>query len=446
MKPDALYGDAVSYWMHSKEFVVDNHFSFFNYTHLLRGYVFPFILFLQRGCGMFPENVEIYLWALSFGMMFSTIVIYQLPWMSKTIFGKEMNWKRIALLEVVLLFFWWGNLVYPLSDFYALFFLNFSIILFYKINKAKEDDGKKYIVTIALGIGVCAYITYSIRAMYMFFFVALIVFWVINQRKYLIKMLGILFVIFIGALTISVPQIIINSNVEGIYSPMVLGIRDGEKINDMQLFWGLYYSRYETYIGDYDVYPNAGVIFEDKAGKRIIEEEGIDGLTTIEAIKLYLKYPLDIIGIMSRHLVNAMDNRFPELYIKDLYKDRSFICISNFLIWFLFFSFFTISKKKCKIMELKEKIADKYQYIFLMCISSCAMLVGAIEIRFFLPIYCLVYVYVISEGSREVVQQGCRKWGIGWLVMAGVMMIFYTSVCGNTLMQIQEGVPILFRN
>lgn len=442
--PNELCGDAQSYWNRSLEFIVDGQFSFTNYASLLRGYVFPFILLLQRGFGVLPQTVEMFCWALTFMMMIAAIVVYQLPWIARNLFGKELSGRKILALEILFCIFWQGNLLYPLSDFYAVFFLNYAIILFYKLNRFYSEYSWIKNVIMAFAMGICVYITYSIRAMYVFFAIAVfVVFFIQNIKKNIKKTALVLGAALLGCLFVSIPQIAINNVHASKLSPLVLGERNGEKINNKQLYWGLYYSRYETYVGDPDVYPHAGVIFEDKAGKAIIEKEGLQDLTPVQAIKLYLKYPFDIIGIYGRHLLNAMDNRFPELYITDLYKSRIGYMLGNYCIWFAFFIFWS-AQRRVKGTTVRQGICNRWQYIGLMVLSSFVMLAGAIEIRFFLPIYCMVYLYVVMHFSKRTLRRCWDKYGIWLGVFAVIGLGLYIAYSGNTLVSIYEGNPILF--
>lgn len=442
--PDQLCGDAESYWARSMEFVAEGQFSFSNYSSLLRGYVFPFLLFIQRGFGLLPAGIDMYLWAVTFAMMIDVIVVYQLPWFSRNLFGKEMTKTKILWLMILLCIFWQGNLLYPLSDFYAVFFLNFSVILLYRLNRLRLGDSWVKSGLTAFIMGICIYITYSIRAMYVFFaFAIFFVFFLKNIKKNVKKTVLISAITLAGCLFVSVPQIMINITAADTWSPLVLGEREGEKINDKQLFWGLYYSRYETYVGDYEIYPYAGVIFEDEAGKAIIEKENLEDLTPFQAIKLYLKYPFDVIGIYGRHVLNAMDNRFPELYITDLYKSRLGYMFGNYLIWFMFFTFWSV-QERAKGKAALKLLARRWQYICLMIISSLVMIAGAVEIRFFLPIYCLMYMYVLMNFSKETIFKCYNKYGIWLGVFAVIGFGMYVIFSGNTMASIYDGIPVLF--
>ncbi len=442
--PDKLCGDAESYWIRSMEFVVDGNFSFSNFSSLLRGYVFPFLLFIQRGCGLLPQGVDAYLWAFTFSMIMGVLVVYQFPWFAKNLFGREMTGMKILVFEILLCVFWQGNLLYPLSDFYALFFMNFAVIFFYRLNRFHSEYSIAKNSLMAFLMGVCIYVTYSIRAMYVFFAISCIfVFFFQNLKKNRKKTVLISAITLAGCLFVSIPQVWINVSMADTWSPLVLGVRDGEKINNKQLYWGLYYSRYETYVGNYDVYPHAGVIFEDEAGKAIIEKEGIEDLNPFQAVKLYFKYPFDILGIYGRHILNAMDNRFPELYITDLYQSRLGYMLGNYLIWFAFFAFWTI-QKRANIKTFLKLLQRRWQYICLMVISSLVMLAGAIEIRFFIPVYCLVYMYVLIHFSKESIQKCWDKYGLWLVVFAVVGFGLYVVFSGNTMSSIYDGRPILF--
>lgn len=238
-----------------------------------------------------------------------------------SLFGIKINSIKLIIREIILnilLLILWGNyLQYPLSDFSAAVCLTAAAVLLKRMSEKNDSRFKN--IFISLGIGILLYASYNIRAAYLYGAGALMVIYIIlaNKKKVAFSLLGIL----IGVGIIATPQIIINHQYVGTFSPKVYTeqINNYEKSLQMQqVFWGLGYEKYETYIGDPDYYEDAKVYYDDVAGTELIRREKLsrEEFSFEDWAKLVCKYPMDMIALYTRHLVGLIT----PVYNKRMFK------------------------------------------------------------------------------------------------------------------------------
>lgn len=121
----------------------------------------------------------------------------------------------------------------------------------------------------------------------------------------------------IGSFIAGIPQIIMNYLNLGKVSIKV----PTNGLMLQQMFWGIKYQRYDTYIAfNSDLthsFPQC--FFEDPTGMLILNKLGMNTFSTWgDYIKLFIHYPFDVIAIYVRHLVNFIFPCWPQMYVQDL--------------------------------------------------------------------------------------------------------------------------------
>ena len=144
------------------------------------------------------------------------------------------------------------TIAYTLSDVFATFFLITGVWAI--INLKSEASKSKISVTAALG-GVCVYIAYNTRVVFLYgvlcAVIVVLVFSDMNRKKKVILITSML----VGAFLISLPQCIVNLNREDMFSARVYTENyskiygDADNLQMQQIEWGMNYNRYETYVG-----------------------------------------------------------------------------------------------------------------------------------------------------------------------------------------------------
>lgn len=160
-----------------------------------------------------------------------------------------------------------------------------------------------------------------------------------------------------------------------------------------QLKWGVWMERYATYIGDLSEFEGPAMYFADNIGVNIVNNiEGADLWTGFssykEFIRLMFSHPLDFAGIYVRHLLNMLYPIYPEQYIQDITKDKSILMILFYTILFIAISNFIDSFK------VKD---SKWVWFCLILLPCICILPGAVEMRFFVAMHFLIYMYAVLE-------------------------------------------------
>lgn len=237
---------------------------------------------------------------------------------------------------------------------------------------------------------------------------------------------------WLGIFVICVLQRLVNLNCEGAFSPRVYTENYSSSASNLQMqqiVWGIQYPRYETYSGIDGDYSTPGVFFVDLAGQELVEKEMINENTfSIKKwVALLVHYPLDIMSIYTRHLINAMTPLWNRAYIEIINTNKiPIICIS-LLIWFV-----------CTLEILRKCICKNINWmaivlVMMTCIPAFMQIMGAVEIRFFLPVYILAYGYISIGVDYYGLLRWCRD---KWLSIVLVFILVFSTwlaVSGSTL-------------
>ncbi len=245
--------------------------------------------------------------------------------------------------------------------------------------------------------------------------------------------------ILVGSFLLALPQCFINNKYVNAFSPKVYTEQLFSYSNDLQawqVYMGITIPRYETYVGDLNDYPTAGVRFEDEVGQEIIEREGLTetNFTLSNIFKLFYKYPLDIIGIYTRHLVSSLTPLY-DVYISDLYIDKSIMILLAILIWII--SALGIFSNN----QMKKSYS--LGYMIALIVPAILQLLGAVEIRFCMPLYILAYWYVACEINYSSLAIYFKKNMKCILFTCCLIMIMWISTIGMILADNQQKVFLI---
>ncbi len=248
----------------------------------------------------------------------------------------------------------------------------------------------------------------------------------------------------IGISIVSFPQCAINRQYVGEFSPKVYTEAYTNYNSDLQatqVLWGLSYPRYESYAGDMDKYESASVYFDDIVGNRIIVEEGISAetfkLATI--LRIFIKYPLDTIGIYTRHLISIATPAWNQAYITNIYTNKIFIVLLSIALWLLggLNVFANLNRNSFQ--------SANAGFVVSICVPPFLQLFGAPELRFFLPVYILLYVYVFLEiDFLEIAMYIKHRW-LSIVVTMLFIIILWLTVFGDILALNRE-IPLLIND
>lgn len=444
-------------------------FKFTNFHCVPRGYFWPFLIAMSTYPGRifhFNQTDSFLIIQQFFYALFLTVIIpkFFIRFFAK---NKKINWLttvKIIIFFCLVFYFWRGMFLQALTDFPALFFLIIALYSFgFFLNQASHCCLFSSIFGLVTGFFLTAayYTRPSFLMSYLFFILIFFIYLLLNKHKRFFYIFFITFII--GSFLVVLPQILINHKYYNQYTPFVqTALEDNPAISSImlrQLSWGLTMQKYETSISN--DYPTNGVQFEDKTGVQILANEQplvIDNYA--KYFSLVLKYPLDIIAVYTRHFFNGLDIKYPEIYITSVYKDSTIISFINYSLIFLFllylihcawFNFPRLSKseKKSYISQCCSTLFLNNQKIWLSIILLASIppaILGAIEVRFMLPLFILIYGTIIfTIPYQQLWQKICqRPWLHMFFYLIFVLLCFTWS--SNTMSNLRLQEPILIND
>lgn len=400
--------DAVDYYMASQSFTNSGQFSILNYANTYRGIYFPLILAIYSLIGSalgIDAGVAILFGNALFTSFIIVIVIPKI--MAFKTRNRSLIWGIVPL--IVYAFFWSDLFVYPLTDMYA---LGFCAISAYIILQIKDN---LFQIPFVFLLGGILYVTYNIRTIYLFSSIGLILilFYKVIFKEHFcrLKVLLVSVILAFGIVSAGTLQAMVNSNLHSRYTMRVItDDLNGGELFTSQLYMGFLYDRYETYVGDPNVYPNVQMNFIDRAGVQIISNdhlgEGFSGLG--EYIVTVLRHPVDYIGIIMRHIASALYVPWNRVYLTDLKNGKTLLALLNYSIVFYFGLKMSLYCKNLKGNEVLKSIRVLCMIaIILPCI---AILPGAIELRFFMPMYLCAYLFIFLKNNQICIRYLKTNW------------------------------------
>jgi len=425
---EVYYYDSFYYWTISDN-VFSNGFDILNFPETYRGYFFVVLI------GVF-KKIFSRAWSVLTNIILAYMFGHVLPYYlrkKRISNATEMIRTWISIIPVFLI---WGNfLQYPLSDFASSVFMMGGVVLLQKI--VDSDLSCKSVIR-SLVAGMLLYAAYNTRAAYLYAVCFALLLYVIFGWKKKLGFVVQMVAIILGIFVIALPQSLINYRYLGDCSPKVhteAYLDYQSSLQVQQLIWGIEYPRYETYTGDDNIYPFGGVYFLDPSGMEIIEHNPIE-YNIKYIIKLIIKYPLDMVGIYGRHLISLLTPTFSQVYITDIFNNKIVIILGSIAIW-LIAGINIISDYKNAIFN------RQFLWGFSVAIPCILQLLGAVEIRFFLPIYMIAYFYVFACIDYRKLWEYVRPQFLKHLVLFLTIMILWISVIGSILSNNAEDVMLI---
>lgn len=431
--------DAADYYCASKSFYDNGCFSFLNYQNEIRGYAFPLILMIICRIGTYLHFTDGLAILVANVLVCASTVVYLIPFFLRE---KNINICRACIPCFFIIVYWLDLIKYPLSDIWALFVALLASLI--SVKNLKFLIKKKYclFMVTSLVVGAFMYLMYNIRTIYLFAIPIIVIYGLyniatINEKSYVIKGTIIFLYIFITALgfmVAGIPQYIINCNIHNENSIMVVTAQNNSSnLFYTQLTMGLYMDRYETYVGESNQYPVVPVNFIDKEGLEIIARESIDTIKSFRAyIIVILKYPLDYVSIMARHVVSAMYLPYREIYVTNI-NGSGFVAMINWTVIFMAAIYY----------KNNNKILGGDRWACLAVFIPCALIIpSAIETRFFIAVYLFMYVYIANpkDGVVRLIKAEWKK-----IICLYIIYIVLISSISGSIMSSAQYIPLLLK-
>ena len=385
---------AASYWNLADTFRPNGWFEFTNYVASKRGYFFPFILFCAKMFGSRYMTGDYTGFWLFHSLIWSWTITVILP----AIIGKKTSLKRWCIGTIVcfflIVYFWRDLVAMPMSDGGGLIFFATGVV-FMKVLMSKRKIYLLIKLALAGSAGMLFYAAYNTRTIFLIpTIVAIIVylFTVFWKRQY--KDIFVVAAILIGFFVVSIPQVMINQVNFNSSTPMVI-TTEGDKDNLFiaQLEWGLWITHYETFIGEPEEYPSPQMVFTDKTGKMLVDSYQINSIS--DYIKCVLSHPIEMMGIYMEHAISGITLFWNRIYISHVPVNTICYLLNTAVFMLCVFSIITTKADLSKI-----RFEQGFALLLFLSPAIC-ILPGAVETRFFIPVYLFAY--------------ACIAWGIDYV-------------------------------
>lgn len=366
------YGDSADYWIYGERLWQSGRFNLLSIETGFRGYVFPLIL---GSCNHFLGGINGY--KMLGAVLVSWAFVDGIPQIviKKRTYNMKENISCVLSL-IIFCYFFYGLIVYALTDLYAIIICIVNIILSNKIMEEKKEY-KILIYCFLLGIGV--YCVYNIRTIYLFssmYILILFIYRILKGNQKIFKKILMVSSNMLGVVLAALPQAYLNYMFLGKVSIQV----PTQGLMLQQMYWGLQYQRYETYIGTQQSIPQ--MRFLDPVGQKILLAEGFNGLGRWkDYFYLVFNYPLEIMGIYVRHFVNMLFPIWPNQYVLNMDNCKIIRLLLAFSCCFLFV---LITSKKF----WRDTIG--FRNFIPVLVPVIFILPGAVESRFFSGMWIMV--------------------------------------------------------
>lgn len=404
--------DSLPYWQLSQWEALAN------FPNSIRGYFYPALL---APAHLLPENLfgiakagYRILTALAYGFALTIV----LPSFFVSVFGGKPTVGRRLFVPLVVAAFWPGVILYPLSDLPALLLLVGSIAAIMKSREAATSRTR--LVSYLLLAGLLLGGAYNTRPIYLFPLVCLTLALPWMGFGSAAARLAAVASLVAGMGLASLPQTLINLRHHGVLTPAVISQIEGsnKSLFASQLMWGITMQRYETSLQK--TVPAPCVNYADPAGMALLELARIDkkNFDLSAYVDLVITYPFDFIGIYGRHLMNGLDLRDSEVYITEASSTRTARSTLNFTVllaglWLLLHAGIGTGHGQAGAAAGHAPVAraavglsdSKPFWLLVILLPVIAILPGAVETRFFLPLHLVLYGATAFLWSRTALQQ-----------------------------------------
>jgi hypothetical protein len=377
-----FYFDAERYWESGRELKVDGVFDLGNHV-TPRGILFPLFNYgLIEVLGYLNwHEITVY---KGLNTVFCTWGFwYVLPAVLFKITGQTLGSLQKLALVCISNVFWFRYFSCPLSDFLCFFLLLWAFLLLW-------SERPLLIHIIVVGV-VCGFI-FNTRPIYVLLLAVYPLFYlIVSAGKWHTKLIHILLMLVMAVL-VNIPQYRVNQKVwnsNTIFQPTDK-YYDGKSLYLIQLKWGLYVQKYETYVGDRTCYPEvAAFYFHDKSISKA-EQNTIHRIETYEQYITYLIAHPGCVLWFAKNAFNGLDIQYNSVYVFDM-KPRVWFQVLNYLVWFTGMVLIVLCRKNWARSKPFLIVLGYLLFTALLSIPT------AIEVRFLLALYCFIYLLVVSQ-------------------------------------------------
>lgn len=421
LAPSQQIADSSWYFSCSRSFTGEKGelpFSLANFPVTYRGCLMPLLLFLAQGIlsvvGI-PAMPAIAICGLG-------VLLLSVSFILRVVFPKKDLAVSVFIVAILFLVFFRHVIVYALSDLYALSAAAAGVCALYLAGKLLEENKRLGAVVSAFLAGSCLYFAYNTRTIYVFTaIVALLIFVCLYRRK--LWMLACIGAVVLGILFIGIPQMIINDNNFGVAS-LALNTSVGgyDSLFLFQLDAGLGMQRFDAIAVNGNI---SAVPFVDSAGSILRQHlDAMGEISYLNYFKLFISYPFQMAGIYMRHFLNMISTYFSEVYVSD-FDAPIFMLTLGYTAQFLFTCDLIINLRK-KNITIKSFFTTEMLYVYALILSGLLIVPGAVEGRFALPLYLVLFIYLVCCCSWKQLFFDFKQ---HWIAYTAVYLFIYLAFC-----------------
>jgi len=428
--------DSGFYYRFSLVFAGDEGFSLRSFPYTLRGIVFPLMLlpFNQIAQIIWGDTLRgWYLFISSFSAVFSMLF----PFVFKGL-GKANNIVIPLLLQIMVYF---GLFLVPLVDLVALWMLIFSLAFIKIAYTYVERRGlqKRYLVLFVLS-GATFYISYNTRTIYQFAIFGMILILITNIRllKHKAQNVAIVLAFVIGVFSIAGVQIYSNMHTIDSFSisPAQTHYR-GLPLNHFQLQVGMGVNLYETSLVENE---GLAVSYTNHSGNLVLRELGHPQLGSLsDYLSWVFAFPIEFIGVYMRHLIVMLNPISGGGYVYFRNNSRFILTMLNYTMLFVATCYIkrnmldlSLSEIKGKFKSISNDAKNSVLSIFTILLPFIAITPGAVEERFGLPFWIVIYgLFCYCINLKEEFEYFKKRWlsyVLIYLFTFGVFIAILTEI------------------
>lgn len=397
------------------------------FPETFRGYLWPYMLMPIHALDEWIGGNAHYGYRIISSLMYSLLLTNPVSDFFKRCFGGILSIARRSFIALALIIVFPGLFLNPLSDLPAVLLLVCGILL-------ADSRGNVRWPLACICSGALVGAAYNARTIYIVSFVvllALLPLFFYRGRSIRVRSSAVI-CFLLGTAIVLIPQALINERIHGFPNPLVLTGPGSTSLMTAQLYWGVTIQRYETSILKTD--PAPSLFYADPAGEAFNAKHLAyrSPPTITNYLKAVYANPLFFVGLYGRHFVNGIDVRDGMVYTAGPSTGRtlwSLLCVTLFV--FCTFVLCTRVTKKW----------SEWAYVSPILITVACIIPGAVETRFLMPLYLVLFGVVATcfELGRVRVQLRTHWPTIiaGYVLAASISL----AITSSTMAGLQYVVP-----
>ncbi|RTQ52266.1 hypothetical protein EJV47_04370 [Hymenobacter gummosus] len=439
----ALYFDSMTYWdLTGRFYYATKSFNLLSFDSSIRGYLLPLLLFPFRVVAYLAHIPPIQFTRAIGAVVAALLFGWAAPaaWQA-VVSAERLSWRRRLAFAALGFVFWRDYFVFPLTDFYSLLLM---LLVFWLVLRRGGHRGWLLLA------GVLCMAAANLRPVYAGAAGLLLLggVWLARRQHGLSwRLIGRQLAVFLlGMALVGGPQLAINVRHFGRYTPFVLTWKNPSAPQSLylsQLSWGLAVQKYETTIDPtYRVpgttEPEYRIMYVDEVGQRIMDEEQISFIYGLRDLSHYLTAvrhnPVDMLALYGRHVFNGLDVKYATPYLPRVFGSTLPLSLLNYTV--LFLAGLVLLLRRHRRLSWPQWIA------LLVLVGPCLLAIPtAMECRFFIPIYLLLYA-VLCFCWPPNWRAAFLRWPVA-LAYAGFVLLCL-MLSSNTLWHMTNGPRLLW--